>query len=427
METRKRFLSADNDVTVVTEGFKVVQKKGKKSKPEVPTSNLSQPTPSIPTKNCTTTRPLKTSSDVIEKVCLTTHCDKLESCVYCDKMCELINSIQCKTCLHFHHLTCFGVDPTTFPSAFAVGNLLGWECEACRLEATELIRNLRSELNLVMSTLDAIKTKLRLSGTPPDLSTLSIATTSMQPKSGGSLDCSAPVSSAPTPAPVSVPSSDTVTRASIASVVIGTLRDVDRRKKNVVITGLPEPYRVADDIKTVTDLLVTQVQCPCLGEILSCTRLGKSVSTTRPRKLLVRFGSEMDAITVLNYAKTLRISTNRTIADNVYINADLSKDESKMAFDKREARRNSVRGRREGVERGDGGQANGTGAATNCSSNLSELRVSAEAFKPNSPKNTEVSAVAPLDSHMDTSPPVDSAPDANITAAMNLPETLTSL
>lgn len=397
MDTRKRCLSAGDNVDLLDSQdsgndlglpFKVVLRKGKKSKTDKPTITQSQPTP----------------SEVITKV-VRPSVHQLEKCVYCDKNCEFINSMQCKSCLHFYHLSCFGVDPDILgPSAFVVGNLLGWACDACRLESTETIRRLRTDLNLVSTTLDFIKAKLGLSGEESNLPSPSIATTSTHGTIGSSTIpstfSSADADARPTVAPtlnngtssaglVTVQNSEPpMTRSSLASVVLGTIRDVDRRRKNVVITGLPESRLVTEDVKAVADLLASHVRCPYVPEILSCGRLGKTSNPTRHRKVLVRFSSEKDATSVLNYAKSLRISSDRYIADNVYINADLSKDEAKMAYDKRVSRRNTVRGQMGGVEEG-----NGTGAAATAavgSANFKELRATADIFQPGTSHSIQV-------------------------------------
>lgn len=74
-------------------------------------------------------------------------------------------------------------------------------------------------------------------------------------------------------------------------------------------------------------------------KIVSCKRLGRLLNNSKPRKLLVQLQSEAEARNVLDYAKTLRISTNEFIAKNVFVNADLSKEEALEAFTRRQRRR----------------------------------------------------------------------------------------
>ena len=392
MDTRKRCLSeGESDLSIDPQGalvsfidtglpFKLVQRKGKKSKTDKSQS----------INNLTTQSQPASSMDAMQLACPTDHCEHLEKCVYCDNACLTIDSIQCKLCQHFYHLSCFGVDPITFPPTFA--NLLGWSCEACRLDSKLTIQNLRTELNHVQSTLDTILIKLSLSGDASGLASAtgasnqilnpnvppvthrtyaSVLSNSLPPAATSRTNRSSP-------GPNSVSQTDQIiTRSLLTTVVLGTIRDVDRRRTNVVISGLPESRRAADDVKSVSDLLSTHVRCPSIPEIVSCVRLGKSTNQTHNRKVLVRFNSEKDATTVLNYAKTLRISTDRSIADNVYINADLSKEEAKLAYDKRVTRRNTAKGNI--TVMGVGGV---TGNLATTGNNVAELRATAVVFKP---------------------------------------------
>src|SRR5207245_3931853 len=80
------------------------------------------------------------------------------------------------------------------------------------------------------------------------------------------------------------------------------------------------------------------VKCPAMPAAISCTRLGKPV-INRPRKILVKLQSTNEAESVIRYAKALRISSDPFVSANVYINADISKEEAKLEFDKRVLRR----------------------------------------------------------------------------------------
>ena len=78
---------------------------------------------------------------------------------------------------------------------------------------------------------------------------------------------------------------------------------------------------------------------PHIGED-SCRRLGKEQTSTG-RRLLVRLGSEDAATHLLRAAPQLRQSDVKYIAQNVYINADLSSAAAKLAFEARQLRRAS--------------------------------------------------------------------------------------
>lgn len=129
-----------------------------------------------------------------------------------------------------------------------------------------------------------------------------------------------------------------------------THQDAERRKRNVVITGLPEPNtenvnninNVEDDKEA--DNVAFSKFCeehlsvkPALARS-GCMRLGKRTGQ-RPRRLLVRLTSESSAASLLAAAKSLRQSEDTYVATSVYINADLTPLEAKLAYEKRQARR----------------------------------------------------------------------------------------
>ena len=129
-------------------------------------------------------------------------------------------------------------------------------------------------------------------------------------------------------------------------IVHRTLRDVSRRKKNVVVSGLPE---VKDTGKTDEDVFEEFCENfmpfkPPLAGPNACVRVGKSLDG-KPRRLLVRLHSEEAAAAILEAAPLLRHCGNSHVAANVFVNADLSPSEAKLAFEARKKRR-EVRQRR---------------------------------------------------------------------------------
>ena len=110
-----------------------------------------------------------------------------------------------------------------------------------------------------------------------------------------------------------------------------TLADKDKRKCNVVITGLPEEISSAHDDSTVSgsttaDEIAFLKLCeenlstkPILSH-LGCRRLGKPrQDDRRPRKLLVHLTSESSVSALLSEAKKLRHSDDSVVASNVYM------------------------------------------------------------------------------------------------------------
>jgi len=123
-------------------------------------------------------------------------------------------------------------------------------------------------------------------------------------------------------------------RQLVSTAVAEERRDRSRRAKSVIIMGLPSSSDV-NDKTAVRQLCSTE-----LGVELSVTyvrRLG--VDTQRARPLLVGLQSEQDAVHLLERAKGLRRSSDETIRRSIYINPNLSPDESRLAYEARCRRR----------------------------------------------------------------------------------------
>jgi len=119
-----------------------------------------------------------------------------------------------------------------------------------------------------------------------------------------------------------------------------TIHDINRRKCNVVISGLPE---CIDD--SVSDEAIFTQFCeenltvkPSLAKA-GCRRLGRvRVPDGQPRRLLVHLKTEDSAVALLSSGRLLRQSSNPQVKA-VYINPDLSPAEAKLAYENRQRRR----------------------------------------------------------------------------------------
>jgi len=154
-------------------------------------------------------------------------------------------------------------------------------------------------------------------------------------------------------------------------IVHRTLNDVSRRKKNIVITGLPEESETdVSDRTTFEEFAAAFLPFkPALAVGRNCVRLGKP-SFFRPRRLLVRLESEEAAAALLKDAPGLRRVNDKYIAQNVFINADLSPSAAKLAFETRKKRREAQKRRAAAGDR-----ASGSGLASDAPSNSNSSRL----------------------------------------------------
>ena len=113
------------------------------------------------------------------------------------------------------------------------------------------------------------------------------------------------------------------------------LRDADRRKRNVIVTGLPENDGVGDEAQFM-NLCETHLSCKPI--VTNCLRIGK-MTTGKPRRLLVRLRNDNVASQLLKDARLLRHAADATVARTVYINPDLAPTAAKIAYEERQQRR----------------------------------------------------------------------------------------
>ena len=127
-------------------------------------------------------------------------------------------------------------------------------------------------------------------------------------------------------------SSDTVT------AVHKVIKDVERRRCNVVVSGLKPINNVLDD-------LLFKSLCERHFSILPLTiksrRIDKISSSpgAKPSRLLVHLGSEAIASEVLAQARQLRHSDDEYVRLIVYVSRDMSPKKAKLAYEERTRRR----------------------------------------------------------------------------------------
>jgi len=122
-------------------------------------------------------------------------------------------------------------------------------------------------------------------------------------------------------------------------IVEKTLHDQQRRKKNIIVTGLPESQLTSDRDQFLA-LCESHLTIKPLVDESDCWRLGKVDSTrTSPRRLLVRLRSEVTASDLLRSARMLRQSSDSYVANNIYFNSDLTPAQAKLAYQLRVKRR----------------------------------------------------------------------------------------
>jgi hypothetical protein len=242
--------------------------------------------------------------------------------------------VKCDICLHRYHQKCTAIAAKIFDKFIVNVNITGWVCDACK-EATRssyrrletAIAHIAAELAIAQSELVEIKSTHH-----PDTITAELAAIQSE---------LAEIKLTRHPDAV-ITSSETATAHSsdnqTVMIVQRTLNDSARRKRNIIVSGLPETQ--ADDRTEFIKLCENNLPIKPLIAENSCVRIGKKLPN-KPRLLLVRLGSEEVASSMLHAAPLLRKSTDEYISQSIYINPDLSPAAAKLAFEARKLRRTS--------------------------------------------------------------------------------------
>ena len=237
--------------------------------------------------NLAPSQPLTTANGSEENNCSIDISAK-EKCVFCHSECDNTTCIQCDDCEQFYHLKCCGVKDTDFTVAISITSLLGWTCRACRADTVKELKKLRSEFT---------ELKARCKTAPGEVfhHTINSANESRQV-----------TSNIPTGATKNRPQiscdDQKVTYSAMVKLVSRTVIDTNSRKRNVIVSGLPEDG--CDDEKMFSDLCQDHFAIKPSLRLNGTQRVGNAV----PRRMIVRLESEIAAFELIRCAKNLRKS-----------------------------------------------------------------------------------------------------------------------
>lgn len=314
----KRHFSVDAIDTVgdteIEEPFIQASKRGRKGgkgKSIIAKKNLSQPTQST-----------EIDTDIIPNQV---------QCIICNEQGSKSSLITCESCDQSYHLICCGVEVADHQVVIKMVDILGWTCKICRDDRLQELKKLRKDL---AECEDKLKNKNQSMHSDKPKSK-SFGDQSQNPQSNKGPDQMAVSQSSHLD--MSDPVPHQLNYANVVKLVRKSVLDVNHRKRNVVVSGLRESNG-GDDGYLFTNLCVKELGVRPVLQPGGARRLGKAMGVN-PRKLLIRLSSEDSAFELIKIAKRLRTSTDGYIASKVYINPDLSKDEAKLAFDRRQVRR----------------------------------------------------------------------------------------
>ena len=237
--------------------------------------------------------------------------DTTQSCQKCDKkVCPLDNALQCDRCHSWSHIGCVGVSKKVYEGLRELKTTM-WFCKGCFKIAKQDMEGASALKNTIKSMKDdlvTIKTELTKKGTTTEKE--AVAAENGSTKVEAKQDIEGKLES-----------------------VMKEREEVERRKQNIIIHGLPE--KRADGTERSDVEALRETCCELLNipeiEVAQLTRLGgketprsyreKNASSVRPwvRPLLVKLKDEDTKYKILRATRELRNKET-----NIYITVDLT-------------------------------------------------------------------------------------------------------
>jgi len=233
----------------------------------------------------------------------------------------------CDVCGEVYHDYCLDdFDSTILDIVHEVMKIYGWICSECRNLAkstkssktkgkkkgpvvTEDLQQLRDEVGGLCRRIQSLETKLQ---------ELNVIVSSQPLPSNGPVVVDTMV--APPNNPILSRSSRSVSSPDTVTTVHKVLQDAERRKCNLIVSGLRPVPNVDDSTIFVT---LCERHFSIKPGSIKCRRIDKigsnSSNEAKPSRLLVYLGSEKLASEILSQSRQLRLSDDHDTRLNVYI------------------------------------------------------------------------------------------------------------
>ena len=247
-------------------------------------------------------------------------------CVFCAELCPPAAGLQCEASGEHYHFECLQMPFSTQSDMLKLSSYIGWSCRSCRFLSRQSIVKLKETVKKLTTELDVLRRSLPLAV---------LVSGGVNPSSLPS--SSAPVSNTTCPLvqPTSFPTSAAAGQLSYSdavTLVTRTISDTERRKHNIILTGLQESNDISSDLERFRNILKCELGLTMYDDsVISTRRLG-AARASGPRRLLVVFRSIASAQDVIGRAKQLRQSADKYTSESIYINSDLSREEARLAY-----------------------------------------------------------------------------------------------
>lgn len=274
--------------------------------------------------------------------------DKSVKC--CAAVCNLQNKpalqqLTCSICLNCFHGQCIGINQETCEVLLSIVDVVGWTCNSCRDTARAILPQLKTlsdsfaELKAVTAAMklrfDSLENSVKVMK-PVAVTDVTGLSEHLEGIQAEFASLKAQVSELKTQQlnPVVWPKE---TEQTMRSVLHTELADKERRRRNLIITGLSPVDGVADaDVFSM--LCETHLSIKPVVVRDRCRRLGKP-QPGRVQPLIIVLEQELSVAEILKQAPRLRRSDVPEIKSSVFINPDLTRAERQVAYELRLKRR----------------------------------------------------------------------------------------
>jgi len=221
--------------------------------------------------------------------------------------------IECDFCDCWYHADCTEMSAEAFDVLVEIANETGWVCRGCR-----------STTRMTLKAIQASQAKL-----VEEIASLAASNVSLLNRVAQLEEL--------VKRPKVLPSAVTEQlKADVAKAVRDDAQEKERRRNNIIVTGIPPEHGVPDD-ELFLDFCVTHLKVKPLLVTDKCKRIDRIVIGRVPR-LRVVFANVEARDSVLKLGKTLKNATDQKVR-TVYLNPDLTPVEAKEAFEARVERR----------------------------------------------------------------------------------------
>lgn len=252
-----------------------------------------------------------------------------DCCPHCLIQLNGKRQVRCDICSSSYHQKCTEMTSKVFDKFITSVTETGWVCSNCKQAARSSFRRLEAAIAQLAEELTVVKNEM--SRFKNELHNIKPAPVPLSEQQGSTAGTNSSSSSNNNNNGFGADD-----EAKTTLIIHRTLNDAARRKRNVIISGLPESD-THDDRTEFLRLCEGHLSVkPSVAEN-ACMRIGKQLPNV-PRRLLVRLGSEDTADAVLRDARKLRSSSDTR---NVFINPDLSPAAAALAYEARKKRRDS--------------------------------------------------------------------------------------